>query len=278
MRLRTSTLLTITALLATAMQTQAQELSELWGNNAQSSAAATIEQFDKTTGDLNLTYRGAVGNGRGIVVVGDIVYYTMVGDPVIHMMSASTGVDLGGITTSVASMSTIAWDGSTFWTSDYSGTNRAFQIGLDGTTLKTINLSLASTNMDGMEWFENKLISNRCDACGVYDVYDLDGNVLQAGFIDTGYQSTGIAYDGTYFYSSRIFENTIDVFDGAGVFVKSITLAGGDPITENGGGRLIEDLSVDYARRSDVVPEPSTILLLGTGLLGLAVLGRRKQA
>ncbi|MGD2071385.1 MAG: hypothetical protein PVI57_22140, partial [Gemmatimonadota bacterium] len=121
MRLRTSTLLTITALLATAMQTQAQELSELWGNNAQSSAAATIEQFDKTTGDLNLTYRGAVGNGRGIVVVGDIVYYTMVGDPVIHMMSASTGVDLGGITTSVASMSTIAWDGSTFWTSDYSG-------------------------------------------------------------------------------------------------------------------------------------------------------------
>ena len=107
------TLLVTAALLSVAVDAQAQD-AVLWGNNAQSSVPSTIEQFDQTTGALNLTHRGVPGNGRGIVVVGDVVYYTVVGDPVIHKMSATTGADLGGITTTVSSMSTIAWDGSGF--------------------------------------------------------------------------------------------------------------------------------------------------------------------
>jgi hypothetical protein len=265
------------ALLAVAVEAQAQD-PVIWGNNAQSPVPATIEQFDQSTGLLNLTHRGVNGNGRGIVVVGDIVYYTMVSDPVIHMMSASTGADLGGITTTVSSMSTIAWDGSGFWTSDYSGTNRAFKIALDGTLEKTINLSLASNYMDGMEWFENKLIANRCDACGgLYDIYDLDGNVLTAGFIDTGHSSTGIAYDGTNFFVSYIYENTIGVFDDTGTWVRDMVLAGGVNSTEGYSSRYLEDLSVDYAGRSDVVPEPTSVLLIATGLLGIAWVRRRKE-
>ena len=191
-------------------------------------------------------------------------------------MDRLTGANLGFISTSAASMSTLAWDGSAFWTSDYSGTNRAFKIGLDGTILKTITLSLATGYMDGMEWFENKLIANRTDGGFggpiVYDVYDLDGNVLQANFL-THQNGTGIAYDGTNFFVSNIYGNSIGVYDKLGGFVKDLLL--------DGGSHLIEDLSVDYAQRTDIpgstVPEPVTMVLLGSGLAGIGAFRRRRR-
>lgn len=267
----------VTASLLSAAPALAQ--NTLWGNSAQSTAPANIESFNKTTGVRTAQFAGAArGNGRGIVVVGNVVYYTMVGDPVIYRMDAFTGAPLGGITTSIASMSTIAWDGTAFWTSDYSGTNRAFRVSTTGTTLKTINLSLASTNMDGMEYFNGKLISNRSDGGSVYDIYDLDGNVLNPSFITTTGFSTGIAYDGTNFFVSRAFASSVDVFDGTtGAFITNRVLT---PQS----GRTIEDLSVDYNERLDTgpgpgttVPEPSTWVLFGTGLLTIGGIAARRR-
>jgi hypothetical protein len=248
----------------------------LWTNSAQGFSPAHIQAFDKNTGALVHSYSGASGNGRGIVVVGNTIYYTMTDENIIHMMDASNGNDLGSITTATQSMSTIAWDGSSFWTSDYSGTNRAFQIALNGSTIKTITLSSAQQYMDGMEWFNNKLIANRGDAEHIYDVYDLDGNLLQANFITNPTSgSTGIAYDGTYFYVSNIFAASFARFDGnTGMFIDNIPATGQSYL-------LAEDLSVDYAQREDIpgttTPEPASMILMATGLAGVAIARHRRK-
>lgn len=249
----------------------------LWGNSAGSNIV--IEAVDPTTGAVVHQFDGGAGNGRGVVVVGNTVYWTRTNDSNIYKMDATTGAPLGSIATSVASMSTIGWDGSHFWTSDYSGTNKAFQIDTSGNVVKTITLSSANQYMDGMEFFNGKLIANRADAVGPYDIYDLDGNLLQGNFITPGSSTTGIAFDGTNFITSNIYNNSVSFWDGTtGSFISTQII--GLPQPNTGNNRLWEDLSVDYATRPDTapVPEPETygMMLVGLGLVGF-VTHRRKQ-
>lgn len=269
-------LLTSAMFAALAVLSGSASAGLLWGNSAGSTVV--IEAVDQTTLAVVHQFSVGSGNGRGVVTVGGIVYYTKTNDSNIYKLDANTGAALGSIATGVSSISTLGWDGSQFWTSDYAGTNKAFRIDTAGTVTKTIHLTNASGNMDGMEFFNGKLISNRCDACGVYDIYDLDGNVLTASFITSAGGSTGIAYDGTDFLVSNIFANSISKFDGAtGALISTIAIGGPAPGTGN--GRLWEDLSVDYATRLDTghVPEPSSLLLAGVAILGL-VASQRKRA
>ena len=127
---------------------------------------------------------------------------------------------------------------------------------------------LLADYMDGLEYFNGKLISNRCDACGVYDIYDTNGNLLQAAFITAPAAATGIAYDGTDFYVSNVYNSSIGVYDGVlGTLKSTINLIPKTP----GDTFLIEALSVDYLQRPDTgrVPEPASVL----GLLAIGVLG-----
>ena len=161
------------------------------------------------------------GNGRGVVIVGNTMYTTDAGssfggDNNIYMTDVTTGARLGSFATNISgsvNLSTLAWDGSQFWSSQYIGGGNAYRFGLDGVVTQTIALG-AYDAKDGMEWFNGKLIANRGDAEGPYDVYDLSGNLLSAAFLNTVpfQSSTGIAFDGTYFLTVENF-NSLDVWD-----------------------------------------------------------------
>lgn len=251
----------------------------VYTNQACYCSAAHIVAYNEFTGAVVQTYSGVTGNGRGVVVVGNTIYYTMEGQPDIFMLDKTTGGSLGAIPMSVASGSTIAWDGSQFWISDYTGNSNAYRVNLSGVTTNTISLPGSGNYFDGMEYFNGKLIANRQDgynqATSHYDIYDLTGTLITADFIQAPY-GTGIAYDGTNFLVSDVNSSVFGVYDGvSGAFIKNVTYADGN--------YNIEDLSVDYAARQDtgnVTPEPSTIIMMLTGLFGVAGAGllRRQVA
>lgn len=217
------------------------------------------------------------GNGRGVVIVGNIMYTTDAGsgfggDNHIYMTDVTTGARLGSFATTIpgtVNLSTLAWDGSQFWSSQYIGGGNAYRFGLDGVVTKTIDLNGYDAK-DGMEYFNGKLIANRGDAVGPYDIYDLDGNLLTGAFISPSGQATGIAYTGNEFLTVHGF-NSLDVWDQTtGAFIKNIRLAGSF--------NSIEDLSVDYEQRQDTghVPDGGSTLAL-LGFSGLMLFGASRR-
>jgi hypothetical protein len=218
-----------------------------------------------------------------VVVVGDVVYTTDAGTGNVGKFDRTTGASLGGFTIPGAGgISTISFDGDNFWTSDYTGTNKAFYVSPTGVVLKTITLSQSEGFYDGLEYFNGKLIANRFDGGftggNQYSVYDLDGNLLTPSFIDTtGHgNGTGIAFNGTNFYISDIFNNRVTIWSGLdGSFLGALNLIGS--------ANVIEDLSFDFESRDDTcrvncnpseVPEPATISLFGIGILAIGLLRR----
>ena len=224
-------------------------------------------------------------NGRGVVVVGDTLYYTTATTNSVFSYTLSTSTDNGALFTvaGASALSTMAYDGTDFWIGDYSGTNQAYLYSPTGTLLKTISLGDCTGFCDGLEYFVDgsgnaRLIENEADGNtpGIYDVYDTSGNLITHDFINTGNVSgTGIAYDGTDFFVSNIFQGTISVYDNTGTFIRTETLTGfpGDFAP------LVEDLSADYAvvLGNPPTPEPATFATFGAGLLGLCLAVKRRK-
>jgi DNA-binding beta-propeller fold protein YncE len=225
--------------------------STIWKNEASSNR---IEAIDSNTGTVLKSFTPGKGNGRGIVVVGNTVYYTVAGSNQVFKLDATTGADLG-IAFSIAGasgLSAISYDGTNFYIADYSGTKNAYLVSPSGTLIKTIVLSLCSSFCDGLEFFNGKLISNRGDnlSPGTYDIYDLNGGVITPSFIidNHGVGSRGVAFDGTNFIVAS--GTLISTYSGAnGAFISSIPASTG----------LIEDVSFDFAQRPDTGGPPADL-------------------
>ena len=237
---------------------QAQQF--IYGNSA-SSTPQNLYKIDVNTGAVVKTCTMNKGNGRGIVVVGTTVYYTVAGSNSIFKTDINTCADMG-VAFSVAGatgLSTIAYDGTNFWVGDYSGTNQAYNISPTGLLLSTIHLNSCSSFCDGLEFFNNKLISNRGDAVnpGHYDVYALTGGApTTLDLISTAFSATGIAFDGTNFFVSDIFNQKLQVYNGTtGVFVRTITVTG-----MAAGDNVLEDLSADYQQVLNPPPPVSSVV------------------
>ena len=259
----------------------------IWGNSY--GGGDSLVAFDTSTGLIQKQYNPGLGNGRGVVQVGNILYVTDAFSNKVTEVNATTGAPMGTAFTVSGSggLATMAYDGTNFWIGDYSGTNHAYEYTPTGTLLKTISLSGCTSFCDGLEYFNGKLISNQGDGCCTsttgYDIYDTNGTLLHSSFINlTGHgKGTGIAFDGTNFWVSDIYARRLTEWDGTtGAYITAVNLQSGI----NWGG--IEDLSFNYSGGTcqqmgtcpppSGVPEPSTLLLMGTGMIGVVFWGRKR--
>ena len=133
---------------------------------------------------------------------------------------------------------------------------------------------------DGLTYFKQGgvgyLLSNRVDGCCggtpvAYDVYDVNGNLVHANLISEPNLSTGVAWDGKNFWTANVFNSAISEWDMNGNFLGTQTLTG----YPSGFSPLVEGMSFNF-QQTVVVPEPGTLVMFGSGVLGLAGLLRRK--
>jgi PEP-CTERM motif len=277
--------LAVVCVLAFSSSVRADEI--IYGNNA-GFGPDIVYQIDLNTGAVTNNYDVSGGNGRGVVVVGNIMYTTNADSNNVYAYNLTTNTSLGVqfAVAGASALSTMAYDGTNFWIGDYSGADpgKAYLYTPTGTLLKTITLSNCTGNCDGLEYIQaggGELVENRGDDVGPYDLYTTSGTLLQSDFIDStaacgSESSTGIAFDGTDYFISCIEQSKLGEYSATGAFIKDITIGAGGT---SGDGTLIEDLSANYKTVLNPVPEPGSVPLLALtlGSLGLGLLRRKKK-
>jgi hypothetical protein len=266
------------AILATALaigssSAYAGTVSTIWG--AEATDGSPILQEWSLSGTLLDTITAPHGfNGRGVIQVGNILYYDDATDGSVYAYNWKTNTDLGTLFTvsGASGLAAMTYDGSHIWIANYSGTNQVYEYSLTGTLLKTITTVDCTSFCDGLTYAHGDLIENERDGfdgpANIYDVYDTNGNLLQHAFI-TGHDpsgNTGIAYDGTDYYISNINSGTMSVFNSSGTWLDDVTLQNAS---------LVEGLSVNFAAVLGT-PEPSTWAMMALGFAGLGFAGYRK--
>ena len=239
----------------------------------------TIQKLNGDTGAVVDSFAVPFGSGSAasIAVVGNIGYYTLLGDARIQRVDMTTHLSLGSTFSIVpGGINGITPDANGHLWFAGSGADPIREYDTTGTLLSTHAFpSAAGSYRDGSVVFGGFVVANRGDQQGPYDKYTIPGGngplvLNQASFITTaGSGFNGVAFNGVNFYTSNEQVHTVSKWDTSGNFVSVANL---DP------GSRYENWT--FASQDIVVvgvPEPTTYALMFAGLAAVGYAAKRKS-